>query len=55
MPELCPHWIGHLEACESLVLLLTPSLIGCHVEVGESHLEDGVSYPELVVPEQEGT
>ena len=30
-------------------MLLSPPLIGRHVEMGESHLEDGVGDPILVV------
>ena len=43
------HSIEALEPPQSRAVLLSPPLIGRHVEMGESHLEDGVGDPILVV------
>ena len=43
------HSVDPLEPPESGTVLLSPPLIGRHVQVGESHLEDGIGDPILVV------
>ena len=48
------YFVSYLETFECCVLLLTFAFVSTHVQMGKCHLEDGVCYPELVVPAREG-